>query len=213
VDFSPDGKQLASASYDSTVRLWDAGSGAALQTLEGHSKEVMTVTFSPNGKQLASASALTVWLWDAGSGAALQTLEGHSGRVMAVAFSPDGKQLASTSDDRTVRLWDAGSGAALQTLKVYSSTVAFDSTGSFLCTDNSLIAIIASQNSNICVTKTQQPIYQGIRISADRTWITYNAQKRLWLPSEYRPGCSAVSGRCIGIGTGSGKVWMCCLDT
>ena len=64
VTFSPDGKLVASASYDRTVRLWDAATGAALQTLEGHSDEVNAVAFSPDGKLVASASVdCTVRLW------------------------------------------------------------------------------------------------------------------------------------------------------
>jgi WD40 repeat protein len=75
-----------------TVRLWDAATGAALQTLEGHSGSVRSVAFSPDGKQVVSGSSdMTVRLWDAATGAALQRLEGHSDSVRSVAFSPDGK--------------------------------------------------------------------------------------------------------------------------
>ncbi|KFY27130.1 hypothetical protein V491_01015 [Pseudogymnoascus sp. VKM F-3775] len=76
------------------VRLWDATTGAALQTLEGHSHSVRSVAFSPDSKQVVSGSEdKTVRLWDAATGAALQTLEGHSDWVRSVAFSPDDKLL------------------------------------------------------------------------------------------------------------------------
>lgn len=69
VVFSPDGKLLASASSDSTARIWEAATGAPLHTLEGHSGEVLSVVFSPDGKLLASASDdSTARIWSVETG-------------------------------------------------------------------------------------------------------------------------------------------------
>ncbi|KAA8490702.1 Vegetative incompatibility protein HET-E-1 [Porphyridium purpureum] len=66
VHFSPDGKFIASGSYDTTVKVWDAHTGACVRTMEGHSREVRAVHFSPDGKFIASGSGdNTVRVWDA----------------------------------------------------------------------------------------------------------------------------------------------------
>lgn len=74
---------VASASWDETVRVWDASNWQCLQTLEGHSFSVDSVTFSHDSKLLASASAdKTVKVWDASNGQCLQTL--HIERVVSI---------------------------------------------------------------------------------------------------------------------------------
>lgn len=107
---SPDGKLVASASVDRTIRLWDLVMGSHIKTFEGHSDGVMSVSFSPDGKTLASASDdKTVRLWDITTGNC-QILNGHGNYVRSVAFSPDGATLASASSDETIRLWDLSTG-------------------------------------------------------------------------------------------------------
>ncbi|MEG4443182.1 AAA family ATPase [Microcoleus sp. AT9_B5] len=104
VSFSPEGKTLASASFDKTVRLWRLDD-VPLKTLDGHQNRVQSVTFSPDGQRLASASTdNTIKIWSR-TGVLLETLEGHTQRVASVSFSPDAQLLASGSYDKTVKVW------------------------------------------------------------------------------------------------------------
>ena len=78
VDFSFDGKVLASGGRDNNIILWDPKKGERLKTLEGHSGWVMSVAWRLDGKLLASGSFdKTVKIWNPSAGECLKTLEGH----------------------------------------------------------------------------------------------------------------------------------------
>jgi len=118
VAFSPDGKTLASAADDKTVKLWDVATGKEQATLKGHTDWVWSLAYSPDGKTLASVSKdTTIKLWDVATGREKATLPGHTEWQCSVAFSPDGKTLAEGSKDRTIKLWDVRTAKVRATLK------------------------------------------------------------------------------------------------
>jgi len=104
VAISQDGKIIATASYDKTLKLWQPN-GSLLTTLVGHSGGVYGVAISADGQVIASASDdKTVKLWRR-DGTLINTLKGHSAGVYGVAISADGQVIASASGDKTVKLW------------------------------------------------------------------------------------------------------------
>jgi len=117
--FSPDGKKIASGSWDN-IKIWDAENGKELQTLTGATSWVTSVSFSPDGGKIVSGSKYDVKIWDTETGKALQT--GAWGTT-SVSFSPDGKRIVSGSWDKTLKIWDAKSGQEIITLKGHTDGV------------------------------------------------------------------------------------------
>lgn len=103
---SPDGKTLATGSYDQKTKLWNVADATERKTLHGHNGAVFALAFRPDGKLIASASAdRTVKLWDVASGERRDTLSQPGKEQFAVAWSADGKRLAAAGADNRIRVW------------------------------------------------------------------------------------------------------------
>ena len=126
IAFTPNGRQLVSASDDKTIRVWDLASGKTVRTIRGESAPgpagmVYAMALSPDGKWLAAGGVMAdykggnrqdvaaIRLYEFASGKLVALLKGHADAVNRLAFSPEGSKLISGSSDTTAIIWDTGS--------------------------------------------------------------------------------------------------------
>ncbi len=193
VSFSPDGKFIASASSDATVKIWKRD-GALVATLKGHTGKVNSVKFHPEGKIVASASDdQTLKFWTL-NGKLLRTQDVHQTWVYSVNFSPDGKTIASTSKDKTIKLWrwDGKSIATLaltKTLQGHSDAVmqvSFHPTKNLLASageDKTIRLWNLRQHLEDRQLTAHQKRVEQVRFSPDGQWIataSRDCTARIW---------------------------------
>jgi WD40 repeat protein/serine/threonine protein kinase len=161
VTISPDGRTLASAGEDRSVKLWDLAKNQVSHSMSAHTDVVFGLAFSPDGKLLASGSRDgTIAIWNLADGTEVRALHGHSHSLSRIQFSPDARTLAGGGESGAVKTWDVATGKDGPPLAGHAGVVrcvAFSADGNLLASGGEDQTVIVHHLSEGIARKFRLP--------------------------------------------------------
>lgn len=144
IQYSPDGKYLASAGRDKSIILWQLATGRQIRSFLGHSSTINTIAFSPDGTKLVSGGSDNIAIvWEVNTGEVIHKFTDHIERITSVQFSPDGSLIASGGYDDSVLVWQSQNGKVVQKIAAnsdkglgYGVSVSFSPDGKSIAVGN-----------------------------------------------------------------------------
>lgn len=220
VAVSPDGQFIASASKDTTVRLWSLESKKELSHLiRRHRMPVRCVTFWQQCGRLrlvTGAHDATVRIWDTESVGSMGVARKHKGLVSHIAFSPDGQRIVSGSLDHTVQVWDPRTGQCpmhqlVLEQQVHSVALTADNLRILAADrDGAVFAWDATTGAPVIATPADDPRYHSFigPLSLEHRWITDSKTGTVvtMLPTMSPVRSHASSGNCMALGLANGGI-------
>ncbi|HEX3149588.1 MAG TPA: protein kinase [Gemmataceae bacterium] len=200
VAFHPDGNRIASTSWDSTTRIWDATTGKQLLQLNHGDKKIVTsVAFHPDGKILATRDRPTIRLWDVDTGAELHrwTIPNGGHKDTRLCFSLDGSLLAAGCWPSQVRIWDV---ARREEVAIFDGQkdeirdLAFSPDGRWLAVatdggDKRVHIWDVTRKARVCTLDGHTHGCNAVAFSRDGTMLasgSYDATARLWSTATWK---------------------------
>ena len=227
--FTPDGRQLVSASQDKTVRVWDVDTGKTVRIIRGETGPgswgtIYAMALSPDGRWLAvggflrdesdAAAAAAVRLYDFASGRLEALLKGHDNVIWALAFSADSKRLISGSFDKTAIVWDLATRRQLLRLSGHTGqikAVTFSHDGEQIVTgsDDQTLRLWSVADGKLIAEMTEHK-RQSERDAAEREASRSNKEKKTYapLPAGVTTVAASPSGPVIASGDTAGTVLL-----
>lgn len=196
---TPDGRRLAAAGKDATIRLFDLADGARGLTIDTQQREVNSVAFSPEGNRLASAGDDgSICIWDLRDGRLLKRIAAYDRLAFMALWIAEGKQLVSCGSSPTIRLWDADTGAAAGELvghqgAIESIAVSPDGLGLASCgADRTLRLWRLPDGKPLTALETERDVTVNVvRFSPDGRWLaTGDERGHFWV-------CDAATGAIV----------------